>query len=1411
MTKQIINIGIDVGSTTVKLLLTDDKLNILYKNYERHFSDTKKVILKLLNEALTNYKNAFFRISLTGSGALSLSEYTNINFVQEVIACKNCILNLPQSVDVAIELGGEDAKIIYFTNGVEQRMNGSCAGGTGAFLDQMATLLNTDTTGLNELARKGEKIYPVASRCGVFAKTDIQPLLNEGAKKEDIALSIMQAVVNQTISGLACGKPIKGNVIFLGGPLNYLDTLRNRFIATLNLSSSEAIIPSQGHLFVCLGAIQSNLLSELITYKDLCSKIKLIENFKEEKSSSLEPLFKNDKEYKDFLKRHNKYKVEEIDLSTFKEDAFLGIDAGSTTAKLVLINKDGNLLYKDYRSNEGTPVDTVKSMLISMYKKLNKDIKIRTSGATGYGEELIKSVFNLDISEIETVAHFEGAKHFNKNVTSIIDIGGQDMKYIKIKNNAIDTIMLNEACSSGCGSFLESLSKSLNIPIDEFVSLAIKSKNPVDLGSRCTVFMNSKIKQTQKEGRPLGDIFAGLSYSIIKNALQKVMKVRDSETLGETIVVQGGTFLNDAVLRAFELISEKEVIRPNISSLMGAYGIALIGANNYQNYDNKKVTSNVLNLEELKNLEVKTTSARCGRCENKCALTVNSFRGKKYISGNRCERGSGNNGSDNLLPNMYKYKYDRLFNYEPIDNPARGEIGIPRVLNMYENYPFWHTFFSSLGFKVVLSDHSNKQMFLSGMNSIPSESVCYPAKLVHGHIINLINKNVRKIFLPCIIYEIKEFKKSDNCYNCPVVTSYPEAIKLNVEELKENNVEFLNPFLSLKKDALVKSILSLDEFKEYGFTKKELCLAVDNALLEQECFKKDIVKKSKEFIKYIKDHNERAVVLAGRPYHIDKEINHGIDTLINSLGLAVLTEDSICYEDDDEINLRIVDQWTYHARIYRAANVVCKSDFLELVNLNSFGCGIDAIIIDQLEEILKKNNKMLTTIKIDEINNLGAVKIRLRSLIASMKNNVKENNYTPYNYEKNLFTKDMKKNHTILVPDMSPYHMGLICEAAKGSGYNFVYLEHTSKEMVEQGLKYVHNDACYPAIIVIGQLIYALKTGNYDLKNTSVAITQTGGGCRATNYIGLIRKALKDAGFGHVPIISVNMSGLEKEQAFNLTIPMINRLFMAVTIGDLFLKLVHQTRPYEKTKGQTDKLYEELKQVAAKVCYKGSIVEYKKLVKKIVTSFNEIEIIDKDLVKVGVVGEILIKYHSFGNNNIVRQLEDENVEVVLPELMGFVKYCAYNNVIKFNILKEGKVVSFVSKKVLSIIDLYEGVVLNSLKDTRYRNLSNIYNLEKNVENILSTGNQTGEGWFLTAEIVELIKHGTHNVVCIQPFACLPNHIVGKSVIKKIKSVYKEANIIAIDYDPGASVSNQVNRIKLMLSIAQDAKIKENNK
>ena len=924
-------LGIDVGSTTIKVVVLDNYNKVIYSDYRRHFSDIKTTLDNSLKECFKSIGNVNLKVTVTGSGGIGVSQWLKCKFEQEVISCTRAVEEFISKTDVVIELGGEDAKITYLKGGIDQRMNGTCAGGTGAFIDQMAILLNTDAKGLNILAKEATNIYPIASRCGVFAKTDIQPLINEGAKKSDIAASIFQAVVDQTISGLACGKPIRGNVAFLGGPLHFLDSLRDRFIKTLNLKEGEYFAPNNSEIYVALGAAILAENSEIINSNELIRRLNEI-NAKTIVNESLEPLFIDEEDYNKFKERHSLSTVPKGNLSEYKGKVFIGIDAGSTTTKAVVLGEKGELLYSSYNNNEGSPLNKTIDILKEIYILLNKDVKIAKATVTGYGEGLIKAALGVDIGEIETICHFRGAKEFMPNVDFILDIGGQDMKALMIKDGVINNILLNEACSSGCGSFIEGFSKSLGISIDEFAKLSIKSKHPVDLGSRCTVFMNSKVKQVQKEGASIADISAGLSYSVIKNALYKVIKIRNFDELGKNIIVQGGTFYNDGILRSFEKVTGIDVVRPEIAGLMGAYGAALIAKENYTEGE----TSSLITRDKINDFTMETSCERCGRCGNNCLLTINKFsESENYITGNRCERPLGNIEKKANVPNLYKYKLKRIFSYKPLskEEAIRGEIGIPRVLNIYENYPFWFTFLTKLKFRVVLSPISNKDIFKLGIETIPSESACYPAKISHGHIMYLINKGIKTIFYPCIPYEYKEDSGANNHYNCPMVTSYPDVIKNNIDELKDKGIKYLSPFLSLhNKEKLYKRLYEI--FEEFNVTKKEIRNAVDAAFNERESVVNDIRKKGEETLKYIEDNNMKGIVLSGRPYHIDPEINHGLTDIITSFNMAVFTEDSVAHLGNLNRPIRVVDQWMYHTRLYRAAAFVKEKKRFRINTVN---------------------------------------------------------------------------------------------------------------------------------------------------------------------------------------------------------------------------------------------------------------------------------------------------------------------------------------------------------------------------------------------------------------------------------------------------------------------------------------------
>lgn len=1395
-------LGIDIGSTTVKIAILNTDGEIIFSDYQRHYANIQETLATIINEAFETLGDLPVSPMITGSGGLTLAKHLEIPFVQEVVAVATSLKDYAPHTDVAIELGGEDAKIIYFTGGIDQRMNGICAGGTGSFIDQMASLLKTDATGLNEYAKNYEAIYPIAARCGVFAKSDIQPLINEGATKEDLSASIFQAVVNQTISGLACGKPIRGNVAFLGGPLHFLTELRQAFIKTLNLTGDAIIAPEHSHLFAASGAAMNAAEDKQTSLGALKEKLSQ-EIHMEFEVTRLEPLFHNEDEYQSFLAEHSKKDVKKQSFADYKGNLFLGIDAGSTTTKVAVIGEDGSLLYSFYDNNNGSPLKTTLRAIKDIYSKMPEGAKIVRSCSTGYGEALIKAALQLDEGEVETVAHYNAAAFFEPEVDCILDIGGQDMKCIKIKNHTVDKVQLNEACSSGCGSFIETFAKSLNYEVADFAKIALFAENPIDLGSRCTVFMNSKVKQAQKEGASVADISAGLAYSVIKNALLKVIKLTDPKDLGSKIVVQGGTFYNDAVLRSFERISGCTAVRPDIAGIMGAFGAALIARDHYNGEE-----STMLSIDDINALRFETSMTRCKGCTNHCLLTINRFTGgRQFISGNRCERGIGKQKNEKNIPNLFEYKNKRLFeHYIPLENSQaeRGVVGIPRVLNMYENYPFWFTFFTKLGYRVVLSPESSRKIYELGIESIPSESECYPAKLAHGHISWLIKQGIDYIFYPCIPFERIETSEANNHYNCPIVTSYGENIKNNVEELRTGNIRYQNPFLSFESEEILTKRLVEYFTEENHIPAKEIREAAGAAWEELIQEKRDIAAKGKEVLKYLEEHHAHGIVLSGRPYHIDPEINHGLPEMITSFGVAVLTEDSISDLGEVDRPTIVMDQWMYHSRLYRAASFVSTREDLDLVQLNSFGCGLDAVTTDQVNDILTKRGKIYTVLKIDEVNNLGAARIRIRSLLAAVQDR-KRKNILPTTadtaHHRVVFTEEMRKEYTILCPQMSPIHFDILLPALESCGYHVEMLPST-QECVDYGLKYVNNDACYPSLLVVGQFMQALLSGRYDLNKVALIITQTGGGCRATNYIGFIRRALEKAGMGQIPVISLS-AGIEKNPGLHLNLKLVNRAMQALIYGDVFMRVLYRTRPYEKEAGSANALHKKWLKIVQKAVTRGSRAEFKKNVRAIIKDFDELPL-NETLKKprVGIVGEILVKFLPLANNYLVELLEAEGAEAVCPDLLDFFMYSLYNANFKADYLGKKKSSARINNFGIYYLEKYRQPARTAFEgSSRFTPPVPIQKLAEYASPIVSCGNQTGEGWFLTGEMIELIHAGVPNIVCAQPFGCLPNHVVGKGVIKELRRQHTDANIVAVDYDPGASEVNQLNRIKLMLATA----------
>ncbi len=1395
--------GFDVGSTTVKAVAVSTNGEILYRNYQRHFSRVRETAAVILEDIYNRFSGYDIALGFTGSGALSLAGDAGIRFFQEVIACNHVIRERYPDADAVIELGGEDAKLTFMGASLDQRMNETCAGGTGAFIDQMASFLRTDAMGLNELALKHRSIYPIASRCGVFAKTDIMPLINDGCPREDIAASILQAVVNQTISGLARDRTIEGKVVFLGGPIYFLSALRQLFTETLK-KLTEAVFPEDGQYFVAIGT--ALMLKKCSPGADDIGRV--IDLLKSDAGTDtiarLPPLFADRQEYRQFIQKHKNASVIRRPLAGAHGRAWLGIDSGSTTIKACLVSDSGELLYEYYGSNKGNPLHAALNILKEIYETKSSDLEIAGGAATGYGSALLTAALHLDYDEVETVAHFTAARFFDPDVSFIMDIGGQDIKCLYIRNGAIHRIQLNEACSAGCGSFIENFAGSLNMSLRDFIERALFARAPVDLGTRCTVFMNSKVKEAQKEGVDVADIAAGLSYSVIRNACYKVMKLTDTAKLGSHVVVQGGAFLNDTLLRVLENHLGIPVTRPEISGLMGAFGAALIARDRA---DPERKTS-LIGLNEIASFGVKTASVRCGRCSNACLLTISKFADhRRFITGNRCEK-----GGDHRVPsalNLFSFREKRLFDdYRPLepDEAFRGVIGIPRALNIYENYPLWFTVFTNLGFRVVLSEPSTKKLFYRGYDSIPSQSVCYPAKLAHGHVVSLIEKGVKNIFMPCISHE--KIREGSACgdFNCPVVAGYPELLAKNISAVEEENINFIHEFLPLDETVLPLRLSRIPLFS--SISKNEIAAAVKAGLEELENFRRDIRKAGEQALEDLKATGRLGIILAGHPYHTDPEIHHGIADFIASTGTAVLTADSVSHLTDDPDSLRVINQWAYHSRMYRAGELLSAYDNnISVLQLVSFGCGLDAVTSDQMEELLERNHRLYAQIKIDEGMNLGPARIRVRSLIAAMKERLRKGcgDQTPSAVpEIPKFTEEMKKTHTLLVPQMSPVHFQFMETAFEAEGYKIRLLPSFDHDAVETGIRYVNNDACFPAIAVVGQLIQALQSGNFDLHRVALLISQTGGGCRATNYVGFLRKALNDSGMGYIPIIPISTNVDPNSPGFKMSKLMVKRVLIGMQYGDMLARMINRMEPYEKVPGSVREMERKWAVRIKENLRNPSLIRFNANVWKMVRDFDRIELVSEERrPRVGIVGEILLKYHPDANHHVADLIRSENCEVVSTDIQTFFLYCMYDHVFNYQYLDGSRKNSRTANFAIRLVEFLSLSQRMALRSSRHFDAPvKLKELRREVRDIVSLGHQSGEGWLLAAEMAHMLDQGIRNILCIQPFGCLPNHITGKGLIKTFRRLYPDANITALDYDPGTSETNQINRIKLMLSNAR---------
>jgi predicted CoA-substrate-specific enzyme activase len=1413
MPEKQIKMGVDVGSTTAKVALVNKNSELIHSCYKRHNTYIHSTLISIFEEIIEKYGDTTISIRITGSAGLGVSEKFQIPFIQEVVASAELVRQKHPEVHTLIDIGGEDSKMIFFhkDKSPDIRMNGSCAGGTGAFIDQMASLMNVDVSELNGLAQNSQNIYPIASRCGVFAKTDVQNLIARKISKEDIAASIFHAVAVQTMNTLARGYNIEEKLIFSGGPFCFIPELKKIFINNLQLNNNAIVNFENPELVPALGAAIDKT-SDIKDFK-VSELIKRIRNFKTpeiaENSSRLKPLFKNRSAFENWQKNRLLHKIEESSISNYKDNiAYLGIDSGSTTTKIVVTGTNNEILYKFYSNNKAQVIDTVKEGLQSFYLKCeeaNKNIKLKASTATGYGEDLIKAAFNLDFGVVETIAHTSAAKFMNPNVSFIMDIGGQDMKAIFVKNGMINKIELNESCSSGCGSFIETFGKSLGYPIADFANLACQAESPCDLGTRCTVFMNSKVKQALRENASVADISAGLSISVIKNAIFKVLKLRDYDELGDNIVVQGGTFKNKSVIKALEQLTGKSVITPSLPELMGAYGASLIAKEQYEqkNFETKfsrEVCENVNNFT--------TKLLNCKACENICTVTRFDFENnKRYYSGNKCEKVFSNAGAlaKQKGENIFDYKNEILFdrNCEAKNSSKKNiTIGIPRVLNIFNNYPFWNKLLTEVGFDVTLSDVSTMEIYKQGQGTIMSDSICFPAKLVHGHIYNLIDKKVDRILYPFVLFEKQHDPSASNSFNCPIVGSYSEVLKSAINTEKNHDLPLDAPTINFNNDKLLKKAC-VEYLKQFGVSKNETLKAVDMALKEQDDFQDKLQNRAVEIIEKSKKNDEYLVVLAGRPYHTDALINHKTPQIFSDLGVNVISEDSVPDIIGSE-GLQVLTQWSYPNKLYNAAAWVANaSNKVQFVLINSFGCGPDAIAIDECNDILKEKGKNNTLIRVDEITSTGSVKLRLRSFIES----VKMNQNTLGEKKDRITTApflEKDKNRTILAPYFARVYSEMLASITKKAGFEYKNLPLPDKKSVEYGLKYANNEICYPATIVVGDIMKAVHEGNLNNNEVAFVITQTGGQCRATNYMSLIKKALVASGNQDIPVVSFNGNGTENIQpGFNINwFDHANHIIYAMVFGDCLNLMYNSSVVREANKGESQKLLDK---------YIGEIDYYIKnkkpkdilaLLSKAVVEYNQIEINKEKVPQIGIVGEIYAKLNSFGHGHIVKWLQERGIEVIVPPLVDFFVQEFVNVGINTKAhfydssFKKRSLLWFFEKKIKKIIDKSHTIM------TDYRfNIHMPYVREslKKAERIINPAvNTFGEGWLIPAEIGDFAEMGVNNVISVQPFGCIANQVISKGVEKKMREVYPKMNLLFLDFDDGASEVNILNRLHFLI-------------
>jgi len=1403
--------GLDIGSTTAKMAVVNKQGDIVFSAYQRHHTRIYETIDHILIDALNQLGNCSVAMQITGSAGIGISEKTGIPFIQEIIATDIFIKDHHPEVKTLIDIGGEDSKMIFFNEDrlPDIRMNGNCAGGTGAYIDQIATLLNIETQALNSLAANHHTIYPIASRCGVFAKTDVQNLLSRKIPREDIAASVFHAVAIQCMNTLARGFSIKQKIMLCGGPFTFLSEMGRIFLKAIKLEHSDLAIPERPELLPALGAAFGKPSPTFRRgLREIRSILEAAKNLPSTAENRLEPLFSDQNEFENWKEAHADIKIKKLSLANYDQPiCFIGIDSGSTTTKITVTGLADELLFSWYQNNKGNPVDTVidgLQQLSAEVRRHNPQLKVGKTTVTGYGEDLIRAAFGIDKGVVETIAHYTAARHISPEVTFVLDIGGQDMKAIFIENGIINRIELNEACSSGCGSFIETFGNSLNYHVSDFAEIACQAEAPCDLGTRCTVFMNSKVKQSLRENASPAEISAGLSYSVIKNCLFKVLKLNNMSELGDHIVLQGGTFKNQAIVRALEKLSGKSVMYSDIPELMGAYGAALIARQAYEQESRSSTFVGLSNLDVVNNYSTK--QLHCKGCENSCVITRFSFgKERTFFSGNKCEKFFGSRGQESESRfNFYQYKQDLLFNRSRtrVERPLLT-IGMPRVLNIFENFPFWHTLLTSCGIDVRLSSPSTMKLAEKGLGTVMSDSICFPAKLVHGHIIDLVEQNVDRIFYPMVMYEKKEFSDDNNSFNCPIVSSYPEVIDSAINPAQNYQIPFDKPVITFNDRSLLMKTCHI-YLKQFGISKAKVRKALEKALAAQQSYKTALWEKGAEIIRAAIQNNRLLIVLAGRPYHADPLINHKTPEILTRLGADVITEDALPLTDDDKFDpVHVITQWSYPNRIYRAAQwTITQPDNIQFIQFNSFGCGPDALVTDEAKEILKSVRKNYTLIKIDEISSTGSVRLRLRSMVESLK--LKKATEKPSPIERKttpIFTTKDKKR-TILAPYFADNYSPLIPAVFKLAGYNVINLPKPDRASVDLGLQHANNDICYPATIIIGDIIKALQTGNYNHDEIAIGITQTGGQCRASNYLALIKKALLATGFGDIPVISVTTSqGLNDQPGFKIEwSKMLKILFLGLIIADSLAKMYYAIAPREKNRGESARLHMAYLQEAETIILNKDYPGVDDFLKRAVNDFNQIEILPEECQKIGIVGEIYIKYNSFGHQKIVDWLIENRVEAVVPPLIDFFTQDLMNAIAdrRANLNKR----QFSDVLVLALeyyINHFQNRINRILSEFRFpSSFHNIRDISKKAAKILSLANQFGEGWLIAAEIASFADEGVDSVISLQPFGCIANHVISKGIETKIRTMYPNMNLLFLDFDSGTSEVNVLNRLHFMV-------------